>query len=188
MDEPPLLVLDACCAINLLASGVIGDVLAALACRPVVTELVLEREVLRLPAEGSSDPQDEAAAADRLLSLGPLVEEGLLGLVGPASDAEVATFVDLALRLDDGEAMSAAIAIHRDGVLATDDRKAIRVVAELAPKLEVRRTSHLLREWAESTATSRATLREILRRVERDASFSPPLTDPNVQWWRDRRG
>lgn len=83
LPEPPLLLLDACCAINLLASGAADEILESLASDAAVACLVSEEEE---------------------------------------------TYVNLALQLDDGEAATGALAIHRGAVVATDDRKAIRIL------------------------------------------------------------
>jgi predicted nucleic acid-binding protein len=187
VDQPPPLILDACCVINLLASGSLREIVKIQGVRVAIADVVLEHEVLRVPPEGEEE-DGETATADRVLTLHPLVDEGRIEVMTIGSDPEMETFVSLALRLDDGEALSASLAIHRHGILATDDRKAIRVVTALAPELEIRRTSDLVRTWAELASPADAEVREVLRRVERDASFVPGATDPNVGWWRKRRG
>lgn len=187
-DRPPLLILDACCAINLLATDRVAEIVGAQSARVAVADVVLESEVLRLPPEHEGDIEDTSAARERVLTLRPLVEDGTVGVLSLASEEETASFVSLALRLDDGEALSASLAIHRGGILATDDRKAIRVVSETAPDLAVVRTTHVLRTWVDVASLSDPEVREVLRRVERDASFVPPTTDPNAGWWRRASG
>jgi hypothetical protein len=179
-----MLMLDACCAINLLASGMFAEVAHAQGIPVAVADLVLEREVLRIPG-GGSDEAGGDVADERTLTLQPLVDAGAIEVMSVEGE-EIETFVSLALRLDDGEAMSAALAIHRRGALATDDRKAIRVLGAVAPDLEVRRTSDLVRRWIEMADPPDARVREVLRRIERDASFTPPAADPNATWWRRR--
>lgn len=180
------MILDACCGINLLASGVLADIVRAQGVPVAIADLVLRQEVLRLPAEDEGLAQGETSP-DRELTLQPLVDAGHLEVMAADSEEETATFVALARRLDDGEAMSAALAIHRNGDLATDDRKAIRVLGAEAPALKIRRTSDLVRTWSQVARPSAAEVRDVLRRIEDDASFIPPGTDPNADWWRERR-
>lgn len=182
--DPPLLLLDACCAINLLATGRMESVLRALPYRFAVAEHVLDTEVLHL------GERDDETGENRMRSvtLKPLVEQKLLEVLRPTPGGEVETFVSLALELDDGEAVTAALSIHRGGQLATDDRKAIRVLGNVVPSLEVRRTSQLLRAWAEQGRVSGELLRQVLVDVEQKASFVPPRDDPEAEWWVRNRG
>lgn len=192
--DPPLLVLDACCAINLLASGVIDDVLSMLPYRFAVADLVAEREVLHLRPEDPAPRPDlsesyvpasrsDADAVVSTVTLNPLVQAGLLQVLTAEGPDELQTFVSLALQLDDGEALSAALAIHRRAVLVTDDRKALRVVGGAAPGLELRRTSSLLKEWAEAADVDAERLRAVLTNVRQRGSFVPPRDDPERGWW-----
>ena len=189
-----LLLLDACCAINLLASGRAADILEGIPFDVSVVRLVLEQEVLHVgPEEEPGLKEMEAAPARELvveISLQPLVDRGLLGVVDPTSEPEYATYVDLALELDDGEAMTGAIAIHRRALLATDDKKAIRVLGRRLPESSIVRTSELLKDWADQGIPTDQ-VREALRNVERRASFRPPRNDPLWEWWKGnslRRG
>lgn len=180
VDVSPLLVLDACCAINLLASERIEEVLGALVHRPALARRVVEEEVLHLPGTEPDSPP-------RVVTLQPLVDSGGLALLSPQCEEEMELFVSLASDLDDGEAMSAAIAIGRGGSLATDDRKAMRLLGDQAPGLDIIRTSDLMREWAARGRPSRSAVAEALGRIERHASFVPPRSDPNFPWWQERR-
>ena len=155
-----LLLLDACCAINLLASGAADEILQALPHEVAVARLVFEREVLYVRAEDGEVPvEDEGARPEEVgveLSLRPLADEGLLHVLEPETHEEHATWVDLALQLDDGEAMTGALAIHRNALLATDDRKAIRVLGQRLPESRILRTSELLKVWADGVGSHRA--------------------------------
>ena len=196
-SEPPSLVfLDACCAINVLASGAAQEILRSLPFQVAVTPRVLKEEVLyvrdeptREAAEDGSELELDLTATDdpeiiiQKVGLQPLVESGAVGAAGPLSDEELETFVTLALELDDGEAETAAAAIHRGGAIATDDKKAIRVLGLHAPGLVILRTSDLLRTWVVTRSIPGERVRETLVAIERKASFLPPRDDPERAWW-----
>jgi len=196
--DPPLVLLDACCVINLLASGVIEEVFDAVPASFAVARLVAEDEVLFVAEEDDAQPDDaqpegdeaaagsgESARLDReRLDLMPLTERGRLEVMELGTREEHETFVELALQLDDGEAMTAALAIHRGGEVATDERKAIRLLEGRSPPVPLRRTSALLRMWVRRRRVPEERVREVLRRIQRRASFTPPRDDPEVEWWR----
>jgi hypothetical protein len=196
-SEPPSLVfLDACCAINVLASGAAEEILRSLPCQVAVTPRVLEEDVLyvrdgpeREPAEDGPELElgltasDDPAIIIHEVGLQPLVDCGAIGAADPLSDEELETFVTLALELDDGEAETAAAALCRGGAVATDDKKAIRVLGLHAPGLVILRTSALLETWAVSRSVPGARVREVLVAIERKASFLPPRDDPERGWW-----
>ena len=64
------------------------------------------------------------------VDLSSLVDEGLVRVMALETPGEEATFVELAALVDDGEAITGALAAHRQCALATDDRKARRVLGE----------------------------------------------------------
>jgi len=98
------------------------------------------------------------------------VERGLIRVLEPRSEEEEETFVNLALQLDDGEAMTGALAIHRGAAVATDDKKAIRILEGWSPPVKIRRTSQLVKEWSEARSIPGRDVRRLLRRIgkERD--------------------
>lgn len=181
-SEPALYVLDACCVINLLASGEAEAILTAPPFRFGVVGLVAEREILHIRSSpGDEDPAAPAEEAE--ITLEPLVQAGIVEILSPASPEEVATFVELALSLDDGEALSASLAMHRRALLVTDDLKALKVIAAVDPGVTLRRTSFLLKTWFEASAPGVERLRGALINVRQRGNFLPPRDDPEWQWW-----
>src|SRR5579864_1673701 len=120
MSAPPGLVWDACALLNLLATREEIRILKAMRCSSYVVAEVLRDEVLHLRPLPEEDPLGRLVAADTssLLHDGQLTEVSL----GPT---ELATFVRFAAFIDDGEARSAAVALHRGFRLVTDDRKSL---------------------------------------------------------------
>jgi hypothetical protein len=173
------LILDACCVINLYASAQMGAILRALPCTVVVADYVCEQEALMVRAgpEGSGLPAEA-------IDLCPLIDEGVLE-VASLQDAEAATFVTLAAAFgDDGEAATAALAVHRRWALATDDRGAINVLRRQAPQIHVVSTPEIIQHWAEAIAVSPALLRAVLANVRARARYAPHAQHPLHSWWQ----
>lgn len=133
------LVLDTSVWINLLATGAIEAVLAALAIPCHAPEQVVA-ELKRDPVTGDAFNPDRHPLRDMssrvsILTLGAAERNLFLKIVGaPAADA-----------LGDGEAAAIAIAASRRMDIAIDDRKARRIIRERFPLLQVRWTVDLLR-------------------------------------------
>lgn len=171
-------ILDACVLINLLASGEVEGILRAAARDSFICSAV-EGESIYLRTE---DPAAPLEAVD----LGSLVASGLLTVCRLEGASEAELYVDYAGALDDGEAMSLAVALSRGFILATDERKARRLFLEAAADpLRLVSTSDLLRSWAEAEAARGGRLKEALLRIEKRARYQPPVTDANHQWWVD---
>ena len=171
-------ILDACVLINLLASGEAGGVLRAAALESFICSAV-EGESIYLRTEDAKAPLEP-------IELRPLTESGLLTACRIEGAQESGLYVHYASALDDGEAMSLAIAVSRGLILATDERKARRLLSEAtADPLRLTSTSELLRRWAEAEAVPPGRLKAALLSVERRARFQPRAGDPHHQWWAD---
>ncbi len=169
-------ILDACVLINLLASGEMEAILGSAARTSFICSAV-EKEAIYLRTDDPNSPTE-------LVHLAPYVEAGLLTVCHTEGDEEAQLFVDYASVLDDGEAMSLAIALARGFVLATDERKARRLFLEAAgsPQRLVS-TSDLIRGWAEGKHALAGRLKTALARVEGRARYLPPADDANYNWW-----
>ena len=173
------MILDACVLINLLASEEAEDILRASGkeCRICV---VVEKESFYLRPD---DPQAESFES---VKLDWLIKSSLLRLCDVEGDNEATLYVDYARRLDDGEAMSLAIAESRGYILATDDRKARRIFLESVGDSKcLTSTPELIRGWAERRSVPPARLKAALTRIQRNANFFPPRRDPNFAWWNN---
>jgi predicted nucleic acid-binding protein len=170
-------ILDAYALINLLASGEIKGIVARAARESLICSAV-EGESIYLRIE---DPKAPLEAID----LRPLINSGML-TVCHIEGEEAELYVDYASVLDDSEAMSLAIALVRQFVLATDERKARRLFLEAAgDSTRLRSTSELVRCWVETEAISAERLKAALLSIEKRARYQPPTTDVNYRWWLD---
>lgn len=159
------LLLDACCAINLYGSGQMEDILKAIPGTIALATFVLDEEILRS-------------------NLQSFVDRGLIHTVSPDSEAEANTFVNFAVELDDGEAVTGAIAMHRHRGVATDDRKARSVFARVNPGVQLLSTPELLKHWVNTSNPSLEVVREALQNVQTQASYRPSVTHALHVWWQ----
>ncbi len=180
MTQPPIVLLDASCLLNFYATGRLRDIALALPFRLGAAEYVLEQEALYIWRPGPDREQEDRVKVD----LSPLVEEGVILVLRLEHQEEEATFVDLAALVDDGEAISAALALNHGCGLATDDRKARRVVSEYAPSVSLMSTLGILKEWSERNLVKSPELRDVMLTMQRSASYIPSERDPLYGWWR----
>ena len=174
MDET--VVLDACCILNITATGRAGQILNELPHRFALGHRA-RGEALWLAAPDS----DEREPVD----LGPLLAAGLLTEALLDGPAEAALFVEFAATLADGEAEAAALAVARGYVLATDDRKARRTVAARYPSARLTGTLELIHEWQLAAAPPDVHVTEALRRISERATYQPRSSHPLRDWWVD---
>lgn len=134
--RPPLIA-DASVVINLFACSDLSLIVEALP-----GPLVAVQEVVRELRNGTKTGHEHSARLDAL------AEASLLTIV-TLSDAALQMYESLvngraSATLDDGEAASIAWAVGQGGTVLIDDRKGIRVCAELAPELPTATTTDLL--------------------------------------------
>ena len=178
---PTTLILDASTLINLVATARFAEIAGSGLFRFAVAEYVLNEEALFVWQRRPEDAVQQRVPLD----LDRFVDDGLLEVFRLDTSEEVATFVDLAITIDDGEAITAALAHHRDCALATDDRKARRVIAERAPALQLVSTLDLLHDWAESAQVEDDALRRVMEDMRSGASYMPGPRNPRFKWWQD---
>lgn len=179
MKAGSLVVVDACCWIDLFATGQIDEIVAILPYRLVVSRYVAEIEVLSTYS---------ATGSEQRCDFGSLQDGGLVEIAEIDTLEEKRELVRFAAHLDDGEASVCALAVVRGGMVATDDRKAIRTLARLAPKVPVLQTPELLHEWAEVSRPASVRLRAVLRAVQTGARFWPRRDAPFSDWWARSSG
>lgn len=168
-------IIDACCLINLSAAGDLNEWLKHLGGQWHVPKAVMG-EALFLRVE-----QADGEITRERISLEPMVQSQLLRACEPEGSAELELYFELAAALDDGEAMALAIAKSRGWMLATDDRKAIKLAVEL--NVSVLTTPELVKRWAQKSSATKTDLREVLLRIQSRARFFPPEHSPLHDWW-----
>jgi hypothetical protein len=175
----PLLLLDACCLINFFATGRIEEILEILPFRCATSRLVATREVLAI----GRDPVGTDPIQRDVLSPSALERLENLALLELATEQEVDDFIRFAAELDDGEASVCALAVARGCPVATDDRRALKVLNKALPAVPAVQTPQLLYTWAQLSRASNVAIAEALRAVRRRARFYPRRDAPHFAWW-----
>lgn len=174
---PVTVILDTCVLINLLASGECESIIDSKDKEFVICSKAQEETIYLRPDDtetGSLEP----------IALDTLLDSKTLKLVLFENEREESLYVNYAAHLDDGEAMSLALAEARGFVLATDDSKARRLFAAAIGRSDcLISTAELLRAWAESRAISPKRLKLAVGRIMYRARFTPSHKDPNFLWW-----
>ena len=174
----PSAVIDACCLIDLLASG------------NAEAMLIASGYTWHLPAAVQSemkycrqhDPAQPGKTTMVPVDLSGLIAAGLLTICVPQDQHESDRFVHYAtLFRSDGESMCLAIAEMRGWTVATDDRKAIRVAKQAG--VTVVSSPELVKAWADATRPDQATLGKVLHDIQTLAQFKPNSTMPEYIWW-----
>ena len=170
-DRPA--VIDTCVLINILATGRVTEIVRVIAPTLLVCPAVAEESLYLRPfeAEGRPEPVD----------LRKLIAAGILTPCQMEEGTEVDLYVAYAEDLDDGEAMSLAIAQSRNLALATDERKARRLARENAPQLSLISTTEIIRAWTEGKDPSDVTA--VVHSILTRARFRPADSDPLALWW-----
>lgn len=172
--------IDACCLIDLLASGDAEAILRASALTwqlpsAVQGEIQYRRQY---------DPAQPGKTINVPVDLSAMIASGLLTVCNPQTQREMDRFTHYATVFrSDGEAMCLALAEERNWVVATDDRKAIRVAQQAG--LTVVSCPELVKAWADATGRDQAALNKVLQDIQVLAQFTPNSTMPEYQWWLD---
>ncbi|MFD0206368.1 MULTISPECIES: hypothetical protein [Saccharothrix] len=167
------LLLDACIAINLLATGRIEDIAKVLDLR-----FLMALQAAKECGEVRGFEHDQVVHAR---GAGP--EELHFADVVTLDAPEVDVYVELARDIDDGEAATLAIARFRSLHVATDDRKARRVAKELGLDMPIG-TTVILRDYAAGAGLTASEIALALRSVRDLANYVPRQSDEHYTWWQ----
>jgi hypothetical protein len=174
-------VIDACCLIDLLASGHAEGILRATG-HAWHLPVAVQAEVRYVRQH---DPDNPGSFKNSPAHLTPLVKSGVLTVCQPDDPQEQARYVHYAtLFRSDGEAMCLALGECRGWVVATDDRKAIRVAQQAG--LTVASCPQVVKLWAVATKLDQVTLCRVLHDIQVLAQFRPNPSMPEYKWWMDQ--
>jgi hypothetical protein len=119
-----------------------------------------------------------------MIDLEPLLESRLLTAVDLENDVEKMIFAQLvAERLDDGEAMTVAIAAHRKWAIATDDHRATKLCRENFKGIQLISTPELIDHWATAMNPTADELSQTLIAIEQRANFLIGRSHSLYEWW-----
>ena len=118
------------------------------------------------------------------VDISPLIASGLLQLLELSGDDEETLYVEQSIVVDDGEAMSIAIAASRHLELAIDDKQAANHTRRMFPEIRLWSTPDILKLWADLGAVEAGDLKQAIRLVEIRARYFPPKSHALAIWWR----
>lgn len=195
-------VLDACCVINLYAAGKILSAEAAsskppprrkiirLGSSPQAKKVAFDFKLhLPVKVKGEAkyvlqpDEDDKSKLVKTEIDLDPLINAGLLHECDLAGEEETDLFVQMAVKLDDGEAACFAIAKSRGWLLATDERLTERLAKQHG--VSIITTPELVKHWADKTKASEDDVARALWNIQTYAHYFPRKTLPMHSWWMD---
>lgn len=166
-------ILDACCLINLCASGALREILRSSSHRWYVCEGVMNETQFVYAQRGEERVKEP-------IDFHPWLADGTLIMTAVKGGDELALYVHYAAVLDDGEAMCMAIARARKWTLATDDRKGRAIAA--ADGVALVSTAEIIQMYGHSVSASG--IADVIRKVAELARFTPPTDSPDVDWWQ----
>jgi hypothetical protein len=176
----PPAAIDACCLIDLLASGDAEAILRASGFTWHLPSAVQGEVRYRRQYDPAQPGQVVTVPADLM----GLITSGLLTVCDPRNQQELDRFTYYAtLFRSDGESMCLALAEQRGWVVATDDRRAIRVAHKAG--LTVVSCPALVKAWATAASPDQATLNKVLQDIQILAQFKPNSSMAEYQWWVD---
>jgi predicted nucleic acid-binding protein len=174
------IILDACCIINLFASRQTRAILETIPKSLSVAAYVKDHEVLKI----YSGPIDSVQESYELIDLQPFIEDNLLILVDIETDVEAETYINLAARLDDGEAITGAIALNRNWAIATDDSASVRLFQSNAPDTPIVSTLDLVKYWVDTNEPNEDIIRAALLNIRVRGRYEPHRNHPLNEWWQ----
>jgi hypothetical protein len=122
------------------------------------------------------------------VELTPLIASGLLQVLEISGDEEQTLYVAQAIVVDDGEAMSIAIAAHRHLELAIDDKQAANHTRRTFPEIRLWSTPEILKHWCEVGGADHPTPHSAIRLIESRSRYFPAKSHPLATWWQSARG
>jgi predicted nucleic acid-binding protein len=166
-------ILDTCVLINLLATDVFEELASTIAPSLFVCSAVAGESIYLRSLDPAKQPEH--------ILLDEFFSSGILRDCDCESEIEEELYVKYAYDLDDGEAMTLAIAQARGLPVATDEKKARRVIANGAPSLRVISTPEILHFWSRNR--DHAEISRVLAAIRARARFYPGPDDPLSSWW-----
>lgn len=168
-------IIDACCFINLYATGDLRDFLTKLKWSWHIPSVALA-ESLYIRATNYEDGDTQIPIEPQ-----PYIDEDLITVVDIGNSDEAELYVRLAGDLDDGEAMALALARLRGWKIATDDRKAQRFAGDLG--VAVITTPEMMRHWTKASKMRQTRIKALLTNIQIGANYVPAENARGYDWW-----
>jgi hypothetical protein len=173
-----LLLNDSSVLLNLLAADCLGSIASDTGWQFAICPAVRD-EVKKL--------RDAQTGEMIEVDVTPYIASGLLQLLELSGEEEQTLYVEQSIVVDDGEAMSIAITVHRHLALAIDDKQATNHTHRNFPEIRLWSTPEILRHWTEVGCVSAEVLAEAIRLIETRARYFPAQSHALADWWRQSK-
>jgi len=170
-----VLINDCSVLLNLLATDCLADIAQATGWQFAICPAVRD-EVKKLRDVHTGEMAD--------VDIAPLIASGLMQVLELSGEEEQTLYVEQSIVVDDGEAMSIALAASRHLELAIDDKQAANHTRRTFPELRLWSTPEILKQWAETSSVDPSILREAIPCIEIRARYFPPKSHALAAWWR----
>jgi hypothetical protein len=122
------------------------------------------------------------------VDIGPRIGFGILQVLELSGGKEQTHYVEQSIVVDDGEAMSIAIAAHRHLGLATDDKQAANHARRTFPDIHLWSTPEIVKKWTEAGNVDAEFLGNAIRLIEIRSRYFPSKSHAPAEWWRQVKG
>jgi len=164
-----------------------GNILRSISKSVAVAAYVHQQEALSI--RSYSEVDSDITQRHEQIDLQSFIDCGLLTIVSPETEAEKDTFVSFAAALtDNGEAITGAIAFHRNWSIGCDDRRAIKFFAENVPQRQVITTPELIKYWVDTANPALDVVRIALQKIRIQARYEPSIKHHLYFWWQMYKG
>ena len=170
-----ILLNDSSVLLNLLAADCLAPIAAATGWQFAICPAVRD-ETKKLRDEHTGEMTDVDIAA--------LIASGLLQVLELSGSDEHTLYVEQAVVVDDGEAMSIAIAAHRHLELAIDDKQAANHTRRTFPEIRLWSTPEILKHWSDIAKVDTTTIRQAILVIEARTRYFPAKSDVLFGWWQ----
>lgn len=177
---PRTVVIDACCLLNLLATGRALDLVRACDVELLISEQV-HREALFLHTALDAD----GVRSKHPASTEPLRTAGRLQIRSLDTEPLIAALVACAAQLRDEDASCVALAGVLGLPLVTDDGKQRRIARTQFPRIELVSTLAVLDEAVRAIALPDRELLALAAELRWRGNFAPPRRDPLSPWYAE---
>lgn len=174
-------ILNACCLRNIYASGYMDTILEALPIPTMIARIVYQEQQLRILRKN----QERDGFVIERIDLQPMLNTGLLVVASLTSEAEEARMIDLAAVLEDDEATTAALALHRRWVIGVDGPSTTTLLRQHLPDIQIVSTPILIQHWIDYSRPPSRALRDALQNIHQGTGYMPPVHHPLYPWWQE---
>ena len=169
------IVLDTCSILTLYSTGIFGEIISATEARIAVVEYVLTEEVKWVYAENGIDKEE--------IDLYPYITEEQVSIVEMTEDEQNTALNIMYADHEDGEAVTTAVAHHRNWALATDEKKVITYIRTSFPDMLIFTSVDIIKNWADQSAATNTQISTVLNSVAKRRRHRIARNHPLKAWW-----